>query len=204
MEKKTYGYARVSTKEQNERRQLLALTKFPVPKENIYLDKISGKDFHRPKYNKMIKNLKAGDVLIVQSIDRLGRNYEEILEQWRVITKEKCADIVILDMELLDTRQKEQDLTGLFIADLVLQILSYVAQAERENIRKRQAEGIEAAKAGGVQFGRPERALPKGFEESVLRWRRREIKLAEALRILDVGRSYFFKHAKGIKPPKKK
>jgi len=196
MEKQIYGYARVSSKEQNERRQLLALAAFFVPEGNIYVDKISGKDFRRPKYNRLIKKLKAGDVLAVQSIDRLGRNYDEIIEQWRFITKEKGADIVILDMPLLDTRQKERDLTGTFISDLVLQILSYVAQTERENIHKRQAEGIAAAKEKGIHFGRKGKPLPKGFEETVLRWRAKEIKLNEALQILGIGHTYFFKHAK--------
>lgn len=198
MQKKLYGYARVSSKEQNERRQLLALAAFSVPDENIYVDKISGKDFKRPKYNRLLKKLKAGDVLVVQSIDRLGRNYDEIIGQWRYITKEKGADIVILDMPLLDTREKERDLTGTFISNLVLQILSYVAQTERENIRKRQAEGIAAAKASGVHFGRSRKPLPEDFEETVLRWRAKEIKLDEALQILGVGHTYFFKHAKHL------
>jgi len=198
MQNQIYGYARVSSKEQNERRQLLALAAFLVPEGNIYVDKISGKDFHRPKYDKLVKKLKAGDVLAVQSIDRLGRGYDEIIEQWRVITREKGADIVILDMPLLDTRQKERDLTGTFTSDIVLQILSYVAQTERENIRKRQAEGIAAAKANGVQFGRTGRPLPSNFEETVQRWRRKEIKEKEALQILGVGRSYFYKYSKTI------
>ena len=198
MQNQIYGYARVSSKEQNERRQLLALAAFLVPEGNIYVDKISGKDFHRPKYDKLVKKLKAGDVLAVQSIDRLGRGYDEIIEQWRIITREKGADIVILDMPLLDTRQKERDLTGTFISDIVLQILSYVAQTERENIRKRQAEGIAAAKANGIQFGRTGRPLPPNFEETVLRWRRKEIKEKEALQILGVGRSYFYKYSKTI------
>lgn len=142
-----YGYARVSSKEQNEQRQMIALTAFGIAKKNIYMDKQSGKDFDRPRYKRLVKKLHPGDLLVIQSIDRLGRNYGEILEQWRVITKEKRVDIVVLDMPLLDTRARGQDLTGTFIADLVLQILSYVAQTEREMIRKRQAEGIAAAKA---------------------------------------------------------
>lgn len=145
-----YGYARVSSKEQTEQRQIIALTEFGVSSKNIYMDKQSGKDFERPRYKRLIKRLRPGDLLVVQSIDRLGRNYSEILEQWRLITKEKRADILVLDMPLLDTRSQGRDLTGVFIADLVLQILSYVAQTEREMIRKRQAEGIAAAKARGV------------------------------------------------------
>lgn len=148
-----YGYARVSTKEQNEQRQLIALQEFGVAEQNVFVDKQSGKDFERPNYRKLIKKLKPDDTLVIKSIDRLGRNYEEILEQWRIITKERGTAIVVLDMPLLDTR-KNRDLTGTLIADIVLQLLSYVAQTEREFIRQRQAEGIAAAKAQGVQFGR--------------------------------------------------
>ena len=160
-----YGYARVSSKEQNEQRQMIALTAFGIAKKNIYMDKQSGKDFDRPRYKRLVKKLHPGDLLVIQSIDRLGRNYGEILEQWRVITKEKRVDIVVLDMPLLDTRARGQDLTGTFIADLVLQILSYVAQTEREMIRKRQAEGIAAAKARGVKFGRRPLPLPESYED---------------------------------------
>lgn len=152
-----YGYIRVSTKEQNEDRQRIALAEFPVPEENIFMDKLSGKDFNRPQYKKLMRKLRAGDSLVIKSIDRLGRNYEEILNQWRIITKEKKADIVVLDMPLLDTRQTGRDLTGTFVADLVLQILSYVAQTERENIKQRQKEGIAAAKLRGVQFRQAEK-----------------------------------------------
>ena len=148
-----YGYARVSTKEQHEERQLIALTGFGIAESAIFVDKQSGKDFERTQYRRLMRKLKDGDTLVVKSIDRLGRNYEEILEQWRVITKEKHAAIVVLDMPLLDTRQN-RDLTGMLIADIVLQLLSYVAQKEREFIRQRQAEGIAAAKARGVRFGR--------------------------------------------------
>ena len=140
-----YGYIRVSTKEQNEDRQRIALAEFPVPEENVFMDKLSGKDFNRPQYRKLLRRMRPGDVLVVKSIDRLGRNYEELLNQWRIITKDKRVDIVVLDMPLLDTRQTGRDLTGTFVADLVLQILSYVAQTERENIRQRQREGIEEA-----------------------------------------------------------
>jgi len=150
---KTYGYCRVSTREQNEDRQLIAMREFGVDDGNVFTDKQSGKDFRRPSYRKLLKRLKVGDTLVVKSIDRLGRDYEEILEQWRIITKEKQSAVVVLDIPLLDTRQKERDLTGTLIADLVLQILSYVAQTEREFIHQRQAEGIEAAKARGVSRG---------------------------------------------------
>lgn len=164
MSKIIYGYIRVSTKEQNEDRQRIALAEFPVPENHIFLDKLSGKDFERPQYKKLTKKLRPGDILVIKSIDRLGRNYEEILNQWRIITKEKRADIVVLDMPLLDTRQTGRDLTGTFVADLVLQILSYVAQTERENIKQRQKEGIAAAKLRGVQFGRPRKPLPDNFQ----------------------------------------
>ena len=155
----------MSTKEQNEDRQRIALAEFPVPENHIFLDKLSGKDFERPQYKKLMKKLRPGDILVIKSIDRLGRNYEEILNQWRIITKEKRADIVVLDMPLLDTRQTGRDLTGTFVADLVLQILSYVAQTERENIKQRQKEGIAAAKLRGVQFGRPRKPLPDNFQQ---------------------------------------
>ena len=157
-----YGYIRVSTREQNEDRQVIALTEWGVDVKRIYLDKQSGKDFERPQYRRLLRKLKSGDALIVKSIDRLGRNYDEILEQWRIITKEKHADIVVLDMPLLDTRTN-RDLTGTLIADIVLQLLSYVAQTEREFIRQRQAEGIAAAKARGVRFGRPSLPVPEAF-----------------------------------------
>ena len=170
----TYGYIRVSTREQNEDRQLIALSDFDIPGRNLFMDKQSGKDFNRPAYQRMLKKLKPGDLLIVKSIDRLGRNYEEILEQWRIITKEKQADIRVLDMPLLDT-SIHRDLTGTLIADIVLQLLSYVAQSERENIRQRQKEGIAAAKARGVVFGAERKEIPDDFDEWFYRWRRREI-----------------------------
>ena len=169
-----YGYARVSTKEQNEERQLIALREFGLKDSQITLDKQSGKDFARKGYKRLLHKLKDGDTLVVKSIDRLGRNYEEILEQWRIITKEKGAAIVVLDMPLLDTRQN-RDLTGTLIADIVLQLLSYVAQTEREFIRQRQAEGIAAAKARGVKFGRPYKELPAVFYEVKARWERGEL-----------------------------
>lgn len=156
-------YIRVSTKEQCEDRQLIALRDFPVCDDKIFMDKLSGKDFNRPQYKKLLRKLKRGDILVVKSIDRLGRNYEEILNQWRIITKEKQAYIVVLDMPLLVTRKTGRNLTGTFVADLVLQILSYVAQTERENVRQRQMEGIAAAKLRGVQFGRPRNRYRRTF-----------------------------------------
>lgn len=198
MQTTVYGYIRVSTKEQNEDRQRIALQEFSVLEKNIFMDKQSGKDFIRPAYQRLLKKMKEKDVLVIQSIDRLGRNYEEILEQWRILTRKKRVDIVVLDMPLLDTRDKNKDLTGTFVADLVLQILSYVAQNERENIRKRQAEGIAAAKERGVRFGNPGKPLPDAFEEVVKRWRRKELNLTEALEELEIGRTYFFKNIKQL------
>ena len=191
-----FGYARVSSREQCEDRQLVAMREFGVQDGNIYLDKLSGKDFERPSYRRLLKKLKPGDTLVIKSIDRLGRNYGEILEQWRVITKEKQAAIVVLDIPLLDTRQKERDLTGTFIADLVLQILSYVAQSEREAIRQRQAEGIAAAKARGIKFGREPMARPAMFGEVVAAWERREISAREAARRLDIHHKTFLEWVK--------
>lgn len=169
-----YGYVRVSTKEQNEQRQMIAMKEYGVEEARIYTDKQSGKDFVRKNYKRLLRKLKSGDTLVIKSIDRLGRNYEEILEQWRYITKEKQAAIVVLDMPLLDTRQT-RDLTGTLIADLVLQLLSYVAQTERESIRQRQAEGIAAAKARGVRFGRVPKPLPDNFHAVCQRWESGEI-----------------------------
>jgi DNA invertase Pin-like site-specific DNA recombinase len=186
-----YGYARVSTREQNESRQLISIQEFGVEGENIYLDKQSGKDFHRTEYRRLLKKLKPGDTLVTKSIDRLGRDYGEILEQWRVITKEKQVFIVVLDIPLLDTRQKEQDLTGTFIADLVLQILSYVAQTEREFIRQRQAEGIAVAQANGVKFGRPPVERPPTFGEVFDEWASDRISAREAGRRLGVSHMTF-------------
>ena len=165
----TYGYVRVSTQEQNEARQLAAMRSFGVAEENIIVEKLSGKDFRRPQYQRLVRRLRPGDVLVVKSIDRLGRNYAEILEQWGTVTKERAAAIVVLDMPLLDTRQG-RDLTGTLIADIVLQLLSYVAQTERENIRQRQAEGIAAALERGVRFGRKRTELPERFGELARLW----------------------------------
>ena len=169
-----YGYVRVSTKEQNEDRQLIALHEVGVPQKNIYMDKQFGKDFNRPQYKKLLKKIKPGDLLYIKSIDRLGRNYEEIQNQWRIITKDKNADIYVIDMPLLDTR-RGKDLLGTFISDLVLQLLSFVAENERTNIKQRQAEGIAAAKAKGVRFGRPPKPLPDNFHEAYQRWKQGEI-----------------------------
>ena len=165
-----YGYIRVSTKEQNEDRQLIAMQALSIPEKNIFMDKQSGKDFLRPQYQKLGQKLKKDDVLYIKSIDRLGRNYAEILEQWRILTKEKGVDIVVLDMPLLDTR-RGKDLMGTFLSDIVLQILSFVSENERFNIRQRQAEGIAAAKARGVRFGRPSQPLPENFPPIYEKWR---------------------------------
>lgn len=172
--KNMYGYARVSTKEQKEDRQLLALSEMRLPERNIYVDKQSGKDFERPMYKCLLKRLKEDDVLYIKSIDRLGRNYEEILEQWRVLTREKKVDIVVLDMPLLDTR-RGKDLMGTFLSDIVLQVLSFVAENERKNIRERQKEGIEAARLRGVKFGRPSKPLPENFGQMSQKWMAGEI-----------------------------
>lgn len=169
-----YGYIRVSSRDQNEDRQRIALELQGVDEANTYLDKQSGKDFQRPNYKKMVRKMHTGDVLYVKSIDRLGRNYEEILEQWRILTKEKRVDIVVLDMPLLDTR-KDKNLMGTFISDLVLQILSFVAESERINIKQRQAEGISAAKNRGVRFGRPAKPLPENFNDVYQMWKNKEI-----------------------------
>ena len=188
-----YGYARVSSKDQNEARQIIALSQFPVKKENIYIDKFSGKDFDRPKYSELIKILKEQDILVIKEIDRLGRNYEEILEQWRVITKEIKADIVVLDMPLLDTRTRKENLTGTFIADLVLQILSYVAETERQSIKQRQREGIEAAKKRGVKFGRPCIPIPEEFYDLKEKWLNKKITSREAATTINVSQDTFLR-----------
>ena len=187
----TYGYVRVSSREQNEDRQLVAMRDFGVEDGDIFIDKQSGKDFHRKGYRRLLKKARPGDTIVVKSIDRLGRDYGEILEQWRIITKERQIAIVVIDIPLLDTRQKERDLTGTLIADLVLQILSYVAQTEREFIRQRQAEGIAAAKAKGVRFGRPPAERPALFQEVLEVWHRKEISAREAARRLNVSHTTF-------------
>ncbi|MGN1308153.1 MAG: recombinase family protein [Faecousia sp.] len=174
-----YGYIRVSSKDQNEARQMIALKEVGISEKNIYMDKQSGKDFERPQYKKLLKRIKKDDLLYIKSIDRLGRNYEEILLQWRILSKTKGADIVVLDMPLLDTR-RGKDLMGTFLSDIVLQVLSFVAENERINIRQRQAEGIAAAKARGVRFGRPPKALPENFYNVYQRWYNGEINGTEA------------------------
>ena len=194
MKRNIYGYVRVSFKDQCEDRQLLALKEFGVVERNIYTDKISGKNFNRPQYHRLMKKLKQGDVVVILSIDRLGRNYDEIQNQWRIITKEKQADIVVLDMPLLDTRKSQNnDLTGIFIADLVLQILAYVAQIERENIKQRQKEGIYAAKCRGVQFGRPRKNIPDNFDDVKGKWEKSEINSRQAAQILGISQNTFLR-----------
>jgi DNA invertase Pin-like site-specific DNA recombinase len=186
-----YGYVRVSHKEQNEARQLIAMQEFGVPSGNIFADHQSGKDFNRPAYQKLLAKIKPGDAVVIKSIDRLGRNYEEIIEQWRLITKERRAAIVVIDIPILDTRQKSRDLTGTFIADLVLEILSYVAETERDNIRQRQAEGIAAAKTRGVRFGRPRLKRPKMFYKLLDEWRNNEISARAAAKRLGISHTTF-------------
>lgn len=188
-----YGYVRVSTKDQNPERQLLAMQKQKIRKENIYLDQISGQNFSRPQYGKLLKKLKKGDVIIIKSIDRLGRNYGEILEQWRKITREIGADIQVIDMPLLNTNSLHEDLTGVFIADLVLQILAYVAETERTFIKQRQAEGIAAAKLKGVHFGCTKAELPEGFELYCRMWHEGKISLRKAAEVLQMNYSTFYR-----------
>lgn len=186
-----YGYARVSTCDQNVDRQLDALRAFPVEDQRIYVDYYTGATFERPRYRRLVRRLREGDLVVVTSIDRLGRNYEEIIEQWRRLTRERLVDIVVLDMPLLDTRARisgEGDVTRTFISDLVLQLLSYVAQVKRENIRRRQAEGIAAARARGARFGRPRKERPEGAEEVLRAVAAGELSKSEAARRLDVCR----------------
>ena len=186
-----YGYIRVSGADQNEDRQTVAMSELKIASENIFIDKQSGKDFDRSEYQKLIRRMREGDLLYVKSIDRLGRNYEEIQSQWRILTKEKRVDIAVIDMPLLDTRLKK-DLMGNFIADLVLQILSFVAQSERETIRRRQAEGIAAAKARGVKFGRPLKNVPENFGEMVSQWEKGKISLEEILKICQFKQTTYY------------
>lgn len=187
---RSFGYARVSSKDQNERRQIDALRRSGVPASRIFTDKQSGKDFNRPAYRRLLRELRAGDLLFVSSIDRLGRDYEEIQDQWRLLTKVKGADVSVLDMPLLDTR-RDKDLIGDFISDLVLQILSFVAHAERDNIRERQAQGIRAAKARGVRFGRPPKPVPEAFHKAARLCAEKEISMAEAARRCSMPLSSF-------------
>lgn len=195
-----YGYIRVSTREQNEDRQRLALAALPVPEENIYMDKQSGKDFERPQYRRLVRRLRRDDLLYVKSIDRLGRNYSEILEQWRMLTKEKGVDIAVLDMPLLDTR-RGKDLMGTFLSDIVLQVLSFMAENERDNIRQRQAEGIAAAKARGVRFGRPPLPLPDNFHMLHQAWRGQKITLRQAARACGMPTGTFYSKAIKLETP---
>ena len=188
----TYGYVRVSSRDQNEDRQIIAMHEFGVDDKQIYLDKQSGKDFERPQYRKLMRKLKNGDTLVIKSIDRLGRNYDEILVQWRTITKQKKAAIVVLDMPLLDTRQN-RDLTGTLIADIVLQLLSYVAQTEREFIKQRQKEGIAAAKARGVHFGRAPMERPAKYDGLRSLWLQGKISAREAGRQLNITHKTFLR-----------
>jgi len=190
-----YGYVRVSTKEQNEDRQIIAMREIGVPEENIYMDKQSGKDFERPQYRCLVRRMKKNDLLYIKSIDRLGRNYEEIQNQWRILTKEKGVDICVIEMPLLDTR-RGRDLVGTFLSDIVLQVLSFVAENERTNIRQRQAEGIAAAKARGVRFGRPSTPLPPNFLDVYQRWRAKKISVNQAAAECRMPRSTFFYRAK--------
>lgn len=195
---KNYGYIRVSTKEQNEDRQLEAMRKSDVPDKNIFSDKQSGGDFERPQYRRMMGILKNDDVLYVKSIDRLGRNYSEILEQWRILTKEKKVDIVVLDMPLLNTRIGK-DLMGTFLSDIVLQVLSFAAENERSNIKQRQAEGIAAAKARGVRFGRPKKKEPQEFAVLVSLWENKKLTLTETLNICGMSKSTFYRRRRDMK-----
>ena len=187
-----YGYVRVSTREQNASRQMIAMEEFGVSPKNIFIDKQSGKDFERPQYKKLIRKLKPNDVVVFKSIDRMGRNYDDILEQWKVITKNISADIVVIDMPILDTR-KSKDLVGTLISDIVLQLLSYVAQTEREFIRQRQAEGIAAAKARGVKFGRMPKERPDEYQDVLDKWRKGDISARAAGRALNVSHATFLK-----------
>lgn len=187
-----YGYVRVSTREQNEARQIAALREVAVPEDNIFMDKQSGKDFNRSNYKKLVKKLKPDNLLYIKSIDRLGRNYQEIQEQWRILTKEKRIDIVVLDMPLLDTR-RGKDLMGTFLSDIVLQILSFVAENERNSIRQRQAEGIEAARSRGVHFGRPQVPMPTYFPQVIEAWEAGALSCAEAIQLSGLSRGTFYR-----------
>ncbi len=190
-----YGYIRVSSRDQNEDRQMIALKELRIPEKHIYMDKQSGKDFNRPQYKKLLRKLKKDDLLYIKSIDRLGRNYEEIQNQWRILTKEKGIDIVVLDMPLLDTR-RGKDLMGTFLSDIVLQVLSFVAENERTNIRQRQAEGIAAAKAKGVKFGRPPLPLPENFYDIHKQWRAGDITLNQAAEACNMPAGTFYGKAR--------
>lgn len=190
-----YGYVRVSSKDQNEDRQVITMREMQIPDENIFIDKQSGKDFNRPQYKKMLRKVKSDDLIYIKSIDRLGRNYAEILDQWKVITKDKRVDLYVMDMPILDTR-REKNLLGTFISDLVLALLSYVAENERTNIRQRQAEGIAAAKARGVHFGRRPNPLPENFYEVYQQWKMKKISVSEAAKQCGMTQTTFFERAR--------
>lgn len=198
-----YAYVRVSSTDQNEDRQMIAMEQVDVPEGNIYIDKQSGKDFNRPNYKRLLKKLHPGDTLFIKSIDRLGRNYEEILTQWRIITKEKSVDVVVIDMPLLDTR-REKNLLGTFISDIVLQLLSYVSAQERINIKQRQAEGIAAAKKRGVKFGRPIKEMPPNFGELITQWEKKELTMQEILKTYDMSESTFYRRMREYNAGKSK
>ena len=200
MTNNVYGYCRVSSQDQNEQRQLIAMHEAGVQQDHIYVDKQSGKDFKRQMYMRLLRKLKAGDLLYIKSIDRLGRNYKEIIEQWRIITKEKNADIVVIDMPLLDTR-RGRDLMGTFLSDIVLQVLSFVAENERNNIHQRQAEGIAAAKARGVHFGRRPNPLPDNFYEVYQQWKMKKISVSEAAKQCGMPQTTFFERARAYGKP---
>lgn len=195
MENNTFGYARVSSRDQNEERQVVALLEMGVPEQNIYVDKQSGKDFNRPQYKKLLRRVKPDDLIYIKSIDRLGRNYTEILDQWKVITKDKRVDLYVMDMPILDTR-REKSLLGTFISDLVLALLSYVAENERANIRQRQAEGIAAAKARGVHFGRRPNPLPENFYDVYQLWKMKKISVSQAAKQCGMPQTTFFERAR--------
>lgn len=199
---RSYGYVRVSSLDQNEDRQMIEMDRLGIMRKHIFIDKQSGKDFNRPEYKKLLRVLKEGDVLYILSIDRLGRNYEEILNQWRIITKDMKVDIVVIDMPLLDTR-RDKNLLGTFISDMVLQLLSFVAQNERENIKKRQAQGIAAAKARGVKFGRPVKDVPDEFTDEVARWNKGELDIEDILRKYNISQSTFYRRIREINFGKK-
>ena len=192
---KIYGYARISTREQNEDRQILALKEMGVPEKNIFLDKMSGKNFDRPQYKKMLRKLNSNSVLFIKSIDRLGRSYKDLSEQWRIITKEKGADVVVIDMPLLDTR-RDKNLLGTFISDLILALLSYISENEYCTIHQRQAEGIAAAKARGVRFGRIPKPLPGNFHEVYKRWKQKKISVSQAAKECGLPQTTFYDKAK--------
>lgn len=198
---KTYGYIRVSATDQNEDRQIIAMENAQVPRQNVYMDKISGKDFDRPMYKKMVRKLQRNDLVYIKSIDRLGRNYKDVVEQWQYLTRVKKVDIVVLEMPLLDTR-RGKDLMGTFLSDIVLQVLSFVAENERSNIKIRQKEGIEAARKRGVKFGRPSAATPDNFPEIYEKWSKEEISAEQAAAMCGFSRTTFYKKAREFGPKK--